>query len=164
MGFLLAFVTIWALVFGEGFFYALLGISLYLILFLVQYRRQEFIVFLITFLIIGTALDFIMTLPFGSHFVFGVIALVLYELLDRFFQGLLNLGVFLNGFIVFTFLGFIRFMLVAILEGGSLVSNFTWLRIERALIFGLVSAIVFGIIKALLEKFSTSKDSRIKIR
>lgn len=164
MAILLAFITIWLLVFIEGFSLALFGISLYLVLFLIQYRRQEFLIFWTIFLIVGIALDFILFLPFGTNFIIGVVILTLYELLDRFFQGLSAFGNLINSFIVFSLGGLIKFVIIAMSEGASFGGSFTWSVIGKALLFGLISAVFFIIIKRFLEFFTSAGNNKIVIR
>ena len=164
MQIIISLITIGVALFFEGVLQKLAGVSIFTILFILQMGRQDFRSFVLTLLPVSIALDFLLFFPPGSSWVLATITYWGYRIIDKFFQGLSGIGLFINAFVAF-FLNFLfRFILTIVIEKGSIIRYFSWDKFGDLLISSLFSAIIFLTLKILFDIVIKPTDTQVKLK
>jgi len=158
------FISIWVLLFAEGLFQGLLGISLYVVVFLIAAKKGNLGYVLLVFLPVGLALDFILFLPIGTNWILSIITYFTYYFLSRIFQGISGISLFVTSFMALIIYYLLRFSVIFIAEGGYILKYLTWSVSVRILLAGLISAILVIVINGLIDLIAKPKEKILKLK
>jgi hypothetical protein len=158
------FISIWLLLFFEGIFQGLIGISLYSIVFLIYAKRSNLITMMLVFLPVGLALDFILLLPIGTNWFLSVVGYFLFLLVEKFFQGISGFGLFMTSYIVFIGYYFFKEVIILTNEGANLFEYIKWSTLGNSLLSGLIAALIFTILRGIIDLIAKPKGTILKLK
>lgn len=161
---LLNIIAVWIGVLGEAFLLELMGISLFMIMFIFFYEKIDAQRALIITAIVSIILDVEMFLPIGSHMMVAGISYLVYIWVGNIIEG--NRGFLDSITMLLSFIIYYLFMNLITIWSDSGISfkGLGWINLGSVILSSVLSTVILSAIRALTTSVIAASHTTIKIR